>query len=155
MSFRDRGKPEVPPKWRIHPMFPEHLLKIGRRWSWKAGQTLNKGTIKWEGGPYQLGPTRQCRTMWLWNWQQDSRCSLSRTTGNPTYSSRDLIFAHCLEPLPMSSFIAPIRKLTSHGGKLHLQIPLLHRLEPTSLGIKGLQCLHLYKWCACQIPSWS
>jgi len=59
-----------------------------------------------------------------------------RMTGNPTSSSRDGIFAHCLEPLPMSSFITPIGKLTSHGGKLHLQIPLLHRLAP-SWGSKG------------------
>ena len=108
----------------------------------KQGHKLNENPL-----PISWAQCRQCRTVncssMTWNWQQDSRCLPSTLQG--TYcippEIQFLLSSHCLKPLPMRNFITPIRKLRSHGRKLHLQISQLHRLAPSWGSFKACSSL--------------
>lgn len=83
-----------------------------------------------------------------------STLRMCKKTGAVTFHIwRDLLHSFFLSschfgPLPVSSFIISIRKVRSHGGKLHLQIPQLHRLAHSWGSVARSSGI------CCQVPSW-
>lgn len=153
-SLRDRGKPEVPPKWRIHLVFPASF-KDKERCRLCQDKHLNKGAIKREGCPYQLGPMQSMQDGVTQELATRPQVLTFRMTGDPTCSSRDLIFAQ---------FSLSWALVNEQFYNSHKKINIARWKTPSPdasaththsvLGIWGLQCPPLHKRYGCQSPSW-